>query len=424
MSIHMIIAILIFTMVYTLLIMEKMNKAIAVILGASFYLAFHFIPFHEAVEHIDMNVIFLLIGMMMIVKITEQSGVFEYIAIKSAKVVKANPLHFLGILFLITAVFSALLDNVTTVLLISPVTLLLTGLMEIPALPFIITEIIASNIGGTATLIGDPPNIMIGSAAGLSFMDFIINVAPVILIISVVIMAIMVFIFRKQLVVSELNQKKILSMDEKQMIHNPKLMKKSLTVLGLVIVGFLIHGMLETEPSVIALAGACALVLWSEEDLEHLLKKVEWDTILFFIGLFIMVGVLEYAGVISAMADKMIAITEGDLKRTSGTLLFASGIFSGILDNIPLVATFIPIVKIVGANTTPDKIQPIWWSLALGSCLGGNGTLVGASANVIMFGFAKKNNVPLSFKGYLLYGVPLTLLSLVMAYGYVMWRYY
>ncbi len=424
MTIHMIISILIFAVVYALLIMEKMNKAVAVILGASLYLVFHFIPFHEAVEHIDMNVIFLLIGMMMIVKITEQSGVFEYIAIKSAKMVKANPIYFLGVLFLITAVFSALLDNVTTVLLISPVTLLLASQMEIAALPFIITEIIASNIGGTATLIGDPPNIMIGSAAGLSFMDFIVNVAPAILIISLVTMFLMVFIFRKQLVVTDLNKKRILSMDESRMINNPELMKKSLTILGLVILGFLMHGFLETEPSVIALAGACLLILWADEDLESLLKKVEWDTILFFVGLFIMVGVLEYAGVIESMADKMMEMTEGDLMKTSTALLFASGIFSGILDNIPLVATFIPIVKIIGTTTTPDSIQPIWWSLALGSCLGGNGTLVGASANVIMFGFAKKNKVPLSFKGYLAYGVPLTLLSLILSYVYIMWRYY
>ena len=424
MSIHMIIAIIIFIIVYALLIMEKMNKAVAVILGACLYLVFHFIPFHEAVEHIDMNVIFLLIGMMMVVKITEQSGVFEYVAIKSAKMVKANPIYFLGVLFLITAVFSALLDNVTTVLLISPVTLLLASQMEIAALPFIITEIIASNIGGTATLIGDPPNIMIGSAAGLSFMDFIINVAPAILVISIVVMFLMVFIFRKQMVVSDMNKQRILSMDESQMINNPVLMKKSLTILGLVILGFLLHGFLETEPSVIALAGACLLILWADEDLEDLLKKVEWDTILFFIGLFIMVGVLEYAGVIESMADKMIELTEGDLMKTSAALLFVSGIFSGILDNIPLVATFIPIVKIIGSSTTPEALQPLWWSLALGSCLGGNGTLVGASANVIMFGFAKKNKVPLSFKGYLLYGVPLTLLTLVLSYGYIMLRYY
>ncbi len=424
MSIHMIIAVIIFIVVYALLIMEKMNKAVAVILGASLYLVFHFIPFHEAVEHIDMNVIFLLIGMMMIVKVTEQSGVFEFVAIKSAKMVKANPIYFLGVLFLITAVFSALLDNVTTVLLISPVTLLLASQMEIAALPFIITEIIASNIGGTATLIGDPPNIMIGSAAGLSFMDFIVNVAPAILVISLIVMFLMVFIFRKQMVVSDLNKQRILSMDESKMIHNPELMKKSLTILGLVILGFLLHGFLETEPSVIALAGACLLILWADEDLEDLLKKVEWDTILFFIGLFIMVGVLEYAGVIESMADKMIEFTQGDLMKTSAALLFVSGIFSGILDNIPLVATFIPIVKIIGASTTPEALQPLWWSLALGSCLGGNGTLVGASANVIMFGFAKKNKVPLSFKGYLLYGVPLTLLTLVLSYGYIMLRYY
>jgi len=424
MTLQVILAILTFVVVYTLLILEKMNKAIAVLLGASFYLFFHFIPFDKAMEFIDLNVVFLLIGMMMIVKISEKSGVFEYIAIKSAKMVKANPISFLSVLFFITALFSALLDNVTTVLLISPVTLLLITQMEVPALPFIITEIIASNVGGTATLIGDPPNIMIGSAAGLSFMDFLLNLGPIILVMSIIIMGLLVLIFRKQLVVSDLNKKKIMSMDEKMMINNKVLMIKSLIVLGLVIIGFLIHGLLETEPSVIALAGACILILWTEEDLETILKKVEWDTILFFIGLFVMVGVLEHAGVIERMANTMINFTQGDLKKTSMALLFTSGIFSGILDNIPLVATFIPIVKIIGAHTSAESIQPIWWSLALGSCLGGNGTLVGASANVIMFGFAKRNNVPLSFKGYLLYGVPLTLLTLVIASIYILLRYY
>ncbi|NBK21602.1 MAG: hypothetical protein EOM68_06215 [Spirochaetia bacterium] len=424
MTIYMYVAIFVFVVVYTLLITEKMNKAVAAILGAMLYLLFHFIPFDKAVAHIDMNVIFLLIGMMMIVKITEQSGVFEYIAIKSAKMVKANPIAFLAVLFLITAFFSAVLDNVTTVLLISPIVLLLATQMEIGALPFVITVILASNIGGTATLIGDPPNIMIGSAAGLNFMDFLVNLAPAILLISVINMGILILVFRKGLVVSDLNKKRIMAMDEKRMISNPILMRKSLIVIGLVITGFLLNGILESEPSVIALAGAFVLVLWTKGDLEEILKKVEWDTILFFIGLFIMVGVLQFTGVIDKLAALMTSMTQGDLKKTSTVLLFGSGILSGILDNIPLVATFIPVVKVIGASTTADAIQPIWWSLALGSCLGGNGTLVGASANVIMFGFARKNNIPLSFKGYLAYGIPLTLLSLVLSYAYVMVRYY
>lgn len=421
---NMIISIIIFIFVYALLITEKMNKAVAVILGATSYMIFHFIPFDDAVEHIDMNVIFLLIGMMMIVKITEQSGVFQYIAIKSAKQVKANPVAFMAVLFMITAFLSAVLDNVTTVLLISPVTLLLAAQMEIVALPFVITEILAANIGGTATLIGDPPNIMIGSAADLSFMDFLTNLAPPVLVISAVTMGILILIFRKDLVVSEMHRNRILAMDERKLISNPSLMRKSLTILGLVIAGFLSHGFLETEPSVIALAGAAVLVLWTKEDIEDLLKKVEWDTILFFIGLFIMVGVLEYTGVIAKLADMMTGLTAGNLRKTSSALLFSSGILSGILDNIPLVATFIPVVKIIGETTSPEMIEPIWWSLALGSCLGGNGSLVGASANVIMFGFARKNNIPLSFTKYLVYGIPLTLLSLVISYLYVMVRYY
>lgn len=420
----MLLSIFVFIVVYALLITEKVNKAVAVILGASLYLMFHFIPFDNAVEHIDMNVIFLLIGMMMIVKITEQSGVFEYIAIKSAKLVKAEPIAFLAVLFLITAFFSSVLDNVTTVLLISPIVLLLATQMEIDALPFVITVILASNIGGTATLIGDPPNIMIGSAAGLSFADFLINLAPAVLVISFVTMGILILLFRRQLVVSDLNKKRIMAMDEKMMISNPVLMRKSLSIIGLVVLGFILNGVLEIEPSVIALAGAFLLVLWTKENLEEVLKKVEWDTILFFVGLFMMVGVLQFTGVIDKLANMMTGMTKGNLGKTSTVLLFGSGILSGILDNIPLVATFIPVVEIMGVSTSPEAIQPIWWSLALGSCLGGNATLVGASANVIMFGFAKKNKIPLSFKGYLAYGIPLTLLALVLSYVYVWIRYY
>ncbi|HCJ94897.1 MAG TPA: hypothetical protein DHV69_06790, partial [Sphaerochaeta sp.] len=263
MTLIMMISIIVFVVVYALLITERMNKAVAVVLGACLYLLFHFIPFDNAVEHIDMNVIFLLIGMMMIVKITEQSGVFEYIAIKSAKMVKADPIAFLAVLFVITAFFSAMLDNVTTVLLISPIALLLATQMEVGALPFVITVILSSNIGGTATLIGDPPNIMIGSAAGLSFMDFLVNLAPAILVISVITMGILILLFKKQLVVSDLNKKRIMAMDEKMMISNPVLMKKSLIVIGAVVIGFLLNGMLETEPSVFALAGAFFLVLWT-----------------------------------------------------------------------------------------------------------------------------------------------------------------
>ena len=237
MTLIMMISIIVFIVVYALLITERMNKAVAVVLGACLYLLFHFIPFDNAVEHIDMNVIFLLIGMMMIVKITEQSGVFEYIAIKSAKMVKADPIAFLAVLFVITAFFSAMLDNVTTVLLISPIALLLATQMEVGALPFVITVILSSNIGGTATLIGDPPNIMIGSAAGLSFMDFLVNLAPAILVISVITMGILILLFKKQLVVSDLNRKRIMAMDEKMMISNPVLMKKSLIVIGAVVVG-------------------------------------------------------------------------------------------------------------------------------------------------------------------------------------------
>ena len=415
MPVKMLSAIAIFAFSYILLISEKVNKTLIVIFGACLYLLFHFIPFDQAIHHIDMNVILLLIGMMIIVKISEKSGIFEWVAVWSAKKVKGQPKKILLMLVVITAVFSAFLDNVTTILLIAPITLLLATQLEISPLPFLISEIIASNVGGTATLIGDPPNIMIGSAAKLSFMDFITTLAPVILVETIVIGALLLLVFRKKLIVSDEAKERLMKIEERKLIHDKSMLIKSVSILGLVIAGFLLHGVLHIEASVIALLGAAVLAILSRTEMEHVLEKLEWETILFFVGLFIMVGALEASGVIEKMAGGILSLTKGSVKNTATGIMLFTGFSSSILDNIPLVAAFIPAVKIISLKVGAAHAAPIWWSLSLGSCLGGNGTLIGASANVIMMNFAKKNGIGLTFGSFLKYGIFFTAVSLLMS---------
>ena len=420
----MIEATVIFAIAYAFIVSEKIHKTLIVLLGVGAYFFLHLVPFEEAIHHIDMNVILLLIGMMVIVSITEKSGVFEWIAIWAAKKVKAGPKLILTMLIVITAVFSAFLDNVTTVLLIGPVSLLIAKQLKIDPMAFLVPEIFSSNLGGTATLIGDPPNIMIGSAAGLSFMDFLLELAPLISLQIVIFIGIFILIFRKKLIVSAMDRAKIMDMDESRLIKNKSLLIKSLIVLGSVILGFMLHGLLEVEASIIALVGASILIIWTKSDTDQALKKVEWSTLMFFIGLFMMVGGLVHTGAIGKLADLIMKETGGDIKATSGAILWFSGIASGILDNIPLVATFIPVVKEMGTTIGQDQIMPIWWSLSLGACLGGNGTIIGASANVIMMDFAKRNNIPLNFMSFLKYSALLTILSLAISYVYVMLRFF
>lgn len=421
---HAIFAILIFLAVYGAIIVEKVHKTLISLLGICAFLFLHLIPFEEGVSHIDMNVIFLLIGMMILVNITHQSGVFEYIALWSAKKVKADPKKLLGILFVITALFSAFLDNVTTVLLIGPVSLLIASQLKIDPRPFLLTEIFASNIGGTATLIGDPPNIMIGSAANLTFIDFLFNLGPVILFQIILFVLIFIFVFRGKLRVSNIDRVRIMDINEKKLIKDKILLKKSLTVLAFVIVGFLFHGFLKVEASVVALCGSGILAIWTKTEPEEVLKTVEWATILFFIFLFMIVGGLVYTGVVKTIAEAILNHTAGNLRLTSGYILWFTGIASGILDNIPLVATFIPIIKLITVNSVSAQTAPIWWSLALGACLGGNGTVIGASANVIMIDFAKRNNIAINFLSFLKYSIPITFLSLFVSYIYIMIFYF
>jgi len=420
----MIFALIIFLLAYVFIASEKINKTLIALLGASVMIIFHVISQEAAFEHIDMNVIFLLISMMILVKIVEKTGIFQYLAIKFAKLVKGNPYAIMIILFFMTALFSAILDNITTVLLISPISILIARELGISPMPFLITQIFGSNIGGTATLIGDPPNIMIGSAAHLSFMDFIFHIFPI-AVFQLFVFAGLFYIFLKgKMKVTNENKARIMDFDEKMLIKDRDLLKKALLVFGAVIIGFMIHGFVDLEAATIALTGSVILILITKIDIEESFKDVEWLTIFFFIGLFIMVGALVETGIISIMSKKMLAITQGNIKLTSQIVLWFAGIGSGIIDNIPFVATMIPLIQTMGNHVGHDTIMPVWWALSLGSCLGGNGTLIGASANVIVADFARKSGYKIGFLGFLKYSIPVTLLSLIISYFYLLIRYF
>ncbi|WP_248549618.1 SLC13 family permease [Paenibacillus odorifer] len=418
-------AIGIFLLIYGLIISEKIHRTILAMLGAIVMIAMGIVDQETALQHIDFNTIGLLVGMMMIVGITAETGLFKYAAVKSAKLAKGKPKRILIALFVITAVASAFLDNVTTVLLMVPVTFSITRQLRIHPLPFLMSQIIASNVGGTATLIGDPPNIMIGSAIKeLTFMAFISNLTPVIIIIVLAYIPLLLLMFGKQIKTTPELQQSIMDMDEKVMITDHKLLRKCLIVLAITIAGFFLHQALHLESATVALAGAFLLLLLTggEHMLEKAFHSVEWITIFFFIGLFVLVSGLVETGVIAELAAKAIEITNGDVLMSSMMILWVSAITSAFLDNIPFVATMIPLIQEMG-NMGISNLEPLWWSLALGACLGGNGTLIGASANLIVAGLAGKEGYPITFMKYLKVGFPLMLLSIVISSVYLYLRY-
>ncbi|MFC4769740.1 SLC13 family permease [Effusibacillus consociatus] len=419
-----ILAIGIFLITYAMIISEKIHRTVVAMIGGILMVIFGIVDQETAIHHVDFNTLGLLTGMMIIVSITAETGLFKYIAIWSAKKAKGDPLRILVALGMITAVASALLDNVTTVLLMVPVTFSITRQLRVSPMPYLITEILASNIGGTATLIGDPPNIMIGSAVKeLSFMSFINNLAAISFFILIVTMAILTAWYRKQLKTSEELKAGIMDLDETDEIKDKGLLKKCLFVLAFTIGGFFIHQIVHVESATVALAGAFLLLLLSGEHyLEDALAKVEWTTIFFFIGLFVLVSGLVETGVISKLAAQAIDLTGGDLTATAMLILWMSAIASAFVDNIPFVATMIPMIQEMGNMGLPN-LEPLWWSLALGACLGGNGTLIGASANVIVAGLAAKEGHHISFLRFLWIAFPLMILSIVIASVYVYLRY-
>ena len=415
---HIIVALTIFIVIYTFIISEKINRTTIAFFGATLLLIFKILSQEQAIETIDFNTIGMLIGMMVIVNILRRTGAFEYMAIKSAKLVGGEPWKVLVVFAILTAVASALLDNVTTILLIIPVTLVITETLEVNPVMFILPLILASNIGGTATLIGDPPNIMIGSASGMGFMDFIFNLAPIVIIIFIAVIFIFRLLYKKNLKISDEKREKIMQMDEKLAIKDKVLLKKGLFVLGLTIVGFVLHQYLNFESATVALVGAALLLLISKLDPEEILLDVEWPTIFFFIALFILVGGLEEVGVIDFLAKSLLSVTGDNIVLLVILILWGSAVASAFLDNIPFVATMIPLIKSI-ALMSAMPITPMWWALALGACLGGNGTLVGASANVIASGMLKKHGHKLSFMDYTKVGFPIMIVSIILSTAYL-----
>ena len=416
----------IFVFMYMVIVSEKIHRTVAAMLGATSMILLGILSQETALHHIDFNTLGLLVGMMVLVGVTSHTGLFDYVAIKAAKVAKAEPKRILIYLALITAVFSAFLDNVTTVLLMVPVTFSITQKLHLKANPFLLTQIIASNIGGTATLIGDPPNIMIGSAAKeLTFMAFIENLAPIAILNLIIVIFLVEIIYKKGLHTKPELQADLMQMDEHKALKDRRLLKKSLLVLTLVILGFFTHSITHVESSMIALTGGFLLLLLaggSHHLVESSMKAVEWATIFFFIGLFIAVGGLIETGIIGSMASQAVELTGGDVTATSLLVLWLSAIVSSVLDNIPFVATMIPLIQNMGAMGV-SNLEPIWWSLALGACLGGNGTLVGASANLIVAGLAAERGVKITFINYFKIGFPIMLLTIVLSTVYVYIRY-
>ena len=406
-------AIIIFLVAYGIIISEKLNRTVVALLGAIAMVVFHILSQEEAFHVIDFNTIGLLVGMMTIVNILKRTGIFQYIAIKTAKLSKGSPWKIMLYFSVVTAVASALLDNVTTILLIAPVTFVITETLGLNPVPFLITEVLTANIGGTATLIGDPPNIMIGGATNLSFMDFLINLGPVV----VVVLLLLKFIYGSQLKISEENKAKIAEFDETKTITDPVLLKKSGIVLLGTIIGFAIHQSFGLESATIALLGAGILLLISKVDVEEILTEVEWPTIFFFMGLFIMVAALEEIAVIEVVANQLISLTHGNVFVTTMLILWVAAIASAFLDNIPFVATMIPLIHSIGA--TGMDTTSLWWALALGACLGGNGSVVGATANVIVSGMLHKKGYKLTFGDFLKIGFPLMLISVFISMIYL-----
>ena len=416
------IPITIFLVIYGIIISEKINRTAISLFGAIVMIILGILNQEQAIEHIDFNTIGLLVGMMIIVNILKRTGVFEYLAIRAAKKAKGDPWKILVLFAIITAFSSAFLDNVTTILLIVPVTLVITDTLDTNPIPFMFTEILIANIGGTATLIGDPPNIMIGSATGLGFVDFIVNLAPVDIVISVATLFLLKLIYKDFLKATDENKQKIMKMDESITIKDKLLLKKSLIVLFLTILGFMVHAQFHLESATVALGGAALLLVISKIDPEEILFEVEWTTIFFFMGLFILVGSLVEVGVIDNLAKKMLELTKGNLFVTTLTILWVSAIASAFLDNIPFVATMIPLIKAMTASGQLDA-NPLWWALALGACLGGNGTIIGASANVIVTGIMAREGRPVSFMSFMRIGFPMMIVSIIISTIYLILFY-
>lgn len=416
-----VIAIIVFVVVIGLIISEKVNSAAAALAGAMALVVTGVMSAHRALSYIDFNTIGLLVGMMVLVAIIRQSGLFEYVAIKAAKMVHGDPWKIMIAFILLTAVLSGILDNVTTVLLVGPMTIAIAKMLEINPVPFLMTQILASNAGGTATLIGDPPNIMIGSAANLSFMDFLKNTGIAVVLVIIFMIVMMRFVYKKEIEVEGLDTSKIMNLDPDKSITDKPLLIKGVVVIVLVILGFIFHDQIGMETSVIALTAAAVMLIIGGVNVDNAIQDVEWTTIAFFMALFVVVGGLTETGVIKQVAAVIIGRTAGHPVMMMLILLWASALLSSFLNNIPFIATLIPLVLALKADGM--DAEPLWWAISLGACLGGNGTMIGASANVVLSDISTKHGYPITFKSYLRVGMPFMLGSVFISMVFLLVKY-
>lgn len=416
-----IISIVVFIVVFALIISEKVHRTVAALAGAVVLILLGIMDFNTGMTHIDFGTLGVLIGMMIFVAVVKQSGIFEYVAIQTAKIAKGNPWVIMVLFTIITAVLSAFLDNVTTVLLIGPVTFTVCKMLEMSPVPFFITEIMASNIGGTATLIGDPPNIMIGSAANLTFMDFLNYNGPAIILVMLAALGMFYLLYGRGMSASTADREHVMEMNANEAIKSRSLFHKSVVMTLLVAVAFVTHSMFNVEPSVVALTAAAVMLLISQAEIEKVLVDVEWATIGFFAGLFIVVGGLVETGVINMLANALIEVTGGHMMITIIVLTWASAIISSFLDNIPMVATLIPIL--IAMESSGVDIMPYWWSISLGACIGGIGTLIGASANVVLSGMSGRYGYPITFMQYTKTAFPMMIAFTAICCGYLILRF-
>lgn len=410
----------IFVACYAIIITERVHKTVVALFGGMLVIVLRILSQEEAFEAVDFNVIFLLAGMMILANTMAKTGVFQWLAIWAAKVARGRPFFILLLFSALTAVLSAFLDNVTTVVLVAPVTVFLASLLQMDPRPLLLAEIMASNIGGTATLIGDPPNILIGSAANLDFVDFLANLAPVVLLIFPVYVLIAWLLWRDRLQVPAERRAEVMQMQEAEALTDVGLLKKGLVVLALTLVGFLLHGPLGYEPATIALLGAATLMWVGGQDPHESLREVEWSTLFFFVGLFILVGGIVHVGLIKLVAQGILELVGNNPALTAMLILWMSALLSGVIDNIPYTASIIPLVQELGAFM---PVEPLWWSLALGTCLGGNLTSIAASANVVVIHLAARSGYPITFREFLLPGFLVTLVSILISTIYIWLRY-
>lgn len=423
----MLIALAIFGVTYLLIITEWINKMLAALMGGFAIILTGIVNQKVAFAAIDWNVIFFLIGMMLVISVMRQTGVFMYLAIRIAKMAKGKPLAIMVLMYLLTTVISAFMGSVTTIMILVPIVLLIASELKITPIPFIITMVVASNAGGAATMIGDPPNILIGSATDYNFMDFLLNLTPPVILVTITSVGLIWLLYRKGMVVSNANRAKLMAYNENNLIKSPFLLLTSLIVLALMLFALALQGVLHIETATIAMtAGLFLLVISDRKRVEHILSSdVDWVTIFFFMGLFIIVESLVETGFINMIAEGVMRVTHGEPRSTSMVILWVSSIFSAFIDNVPFVAAMIPVLERLGTLIgNPDVMHPVWWSLALGTCLGGNGTLIGASANIVAVGIANRNGFHISFKEFTKIGMIFMLHSIVISTAYILLRYY